>query len=65
MRNIKLVSIIVALLTLLVGCKENINTSSRYVFKEHTIADYLSSHEQYSEYCDLLKTTPFTNTCAN
>ena len=61
MRNIKLVSIIVALLTLLVGCKENIDTSSRYVFKEHTIADYLSSHEQYSEYCDLLKTTPVSN----
>ena len=36
------------------GCKENIDTSSRYVFKEETITSYLSKHEQYSEYYRLL-----------
>ena len=36
------------------GCTENIDTSSRYVFKEETITSYLSKHEQYSEYYRLL-----------
>ncbi len=44
--------------TLFIGCKEDINESSRYVFKEKTITDYLKSHEQYSEYCELLKIVP-------
>ena len=38
----------------LVGCKEEIDTSARYVFKEPTIMSYLAQHEQYSQYCDLL-----------
>lgn len=36
------------------SCKEDIDTSSRYVFREETITSYLSKHEQYSEYFRLL-----------
>lgn len=43
-------------LTVLFSCKEHIDTSDRYVFKERTIASYLSEHEQFSEYVKLLKT---------
>ena len=43
-------------LTVLFSCKEHIDTSNRYVFKERTIASYLSEHEQFSEYVKLLKT---------
>lgn len=39
---------------LLSACTEQIDTSSRYVFKEETITSYLSKHEQYSEYLRLL-----------
>jgi hypothetical protein len=38
----------------LAGCSENIETSSRYVFKEETITSYLNKHDQYSEYSRLL-----------
>ena len=43
------------LLALLFSCKENIDTSNRYVFRERTIASYLTSHEQFSDYVKLLK----------
>lgn len=36
------------------GCKEDIDTSARYVFTDETIISYLSKHEQYSEYLRLL-----------
>lgn len=36
------------------GCKENIDTSSRYVFTESTILSYLESHDAYSSYVTLL-----------
>ena len=42
-------------LTVLFSCKEHIDTSDRYVFKERTIASYLSEHAQFSEYVKLLK----------
>ena len=38
----------------LIGCKEDIDESARYVFKEKTISDYLKNHEEYSEYVRLL-----------
>lgn len=39
-----------------VSCTEDIDTSSRYVFKDHTVVSYLEAHsEDYSEYVDLLK----------
>ena len=39
---------------LLVGCKEQVDTSSRYVFEMETIAPYLLKHDDYSEYARLL-----------
>ncbi len=41
-----------------VGCKENVDTSARYVFKENTVISYLEKHEAYSTYVDLLKKVP-------
>lgn len=37
------------------SCKESIDTSSRYVFKEETVMSYLEKHEAYSSYVELLK----------
>lgn len=36
------------------GCKEEIDTSARYVFKYDTILSYLEKHEAYSSYVDLM-----------
>lgn len=52
---------ILLLATLAVGfstqsCTEEIDTSSRYTFKEETVGSYLEKHEQYSEYVKLLYT---------
>ena len=44
----------IAAITFMVSCTEDVDTSSRYVFKEETIASYLEKHEQYSEYLRLL-----------
>ena len=50
---------IAAVLSLvLVGCKEEIDTSSRYVFIEKTITEYLESKDYYSEYTRLLGEMP-------
>lgn len=44
------------LMAFLVSCQESIDTSARYVFKEHTVISYLEAHDDvYSEYLDLLK----------
>lgn len=40
------------------SCSESVDVSARYVFKEEIIAGYLQKHEQYSEYCKLLKQVP-------
>ena len=37
------------------SCKENIDTSARYVFTEETILSYLEKHPTYSEYVDILR----------
>lgn len=37
------------------NCKENIDTSARYVFKEETILSYLEKHPTYSSYVDILR----------
>ena len=42
------------------GCTENIDTSARYVFTSDCVMTYLEKHEAYSEYVDLLKTTPIS-----
>ena len=43
-------------LCLMQSCKENIDMSDRYTFKDYTIASYLTEHDTtYSEYIKLLK----------
>ena len=49
---------VVVLALILTGCSEQVDTSARYVFKEEIVAGYLEKHEQYSEYCKLLKQVP-------
>lgn len=56
----KYLMLFVAALLVLASCKEKIDTSSRYVFKEYTIASYLESHEDYSQYVELLKNVPMS-----
>ena len=56
--KIKSIHILVGFIFILYSCKENIDTSGRYVFKENTIASYLEKHPQYSEYYSLLGKTP-------
>jgi len=42
----------------LISCKEEIDTSARYVFKYDTVLSYLEKHEVYSSYVDLIKKVP-------
>ena len=58
--NVFYTSIIALFALCLIGCTEDIDESARYVFKEKTITDYLSSHEEYTEYCKLLKAVPLS-----
>lgn len=51
----KLLFSLITSLFVICACTENIDTSSRYVFKYHTIASYLESQPVYSEYVSLLK----------
>jgi uncharacterized surface protein with fasciclin (FAS1) repeats len=54
-----------ALLVLLSACTESIDTTSRYVFTDHTVVSYLEAHDDYSQYVDLLKkvhVSPISNT---
>ena len=57
----KLLSIVCLLSVFLVACHEDIDTSARYVFKERTIAGYLDSHSQFSEYVRLMKEQPVSD----
>ena len=44
-----------ALVLLLSGCHEKVDTSARYVFKDNTVITYLEKYsEQYSSYLDIL-----------
>ena len=52
-RLIQVFGLILAVL-LFYGCSEEVDTSSRYVFKYETILSYLQKHEAYSEYASLL-----------
>lgn len=45
-------------LLMLCACSEQVDTSSRYVFKFHTIATYLESQPVYSQYVEVLKKVP-------
>ena len=53
-RQMKKIFAVAAMLIALVGCTEQIDISSRYVFEGKTIAQYLESKEYYSEYVRLL-----------
>ncbi|MBO4642079.1 MAG: hypothetical protein J5661_04395 [Bacteroidaceae bacterium] len=44
----------VLLASAMISCTEEVDTSARYVFKDETVYSYLSKHEDYSEYVDLL-----------
>ena len=46
---------------LFVGCSESIDTSSRYVFKDKTIVQYLEDKDYYSEYVRLLGSVPVSS----
>ena len=54
----KLFFSLTALLLMVCSCSEQVDTSSRYVFKYHTIARYLESQPVYSQYVDILKKVP-------
>ena len=56
----KRLALLVAAAGVLQGCKENIDTADRYVFKEETITSYLAKHDIYSEYYDLLGRVPIS-----
>lgn len=52
----------IATTLLLAGCKEEVDTSSRYVYRENTIIEYLKKHpESYSTYTDLLYKVPVSD----
>jgi len=59
--NLKLTLLTILLGGLFMGCKESIDTSSRYVFKDQTIMDYLQKHDKYSEYVRLLSKIPVSS----
>ena len=47
--------VFLALNSLFIACTEEVDTTSRYVFKENTILDYLKKHpDTYSQYVQLL-----------
>lgn len=52
----KLLSIFILLMCILtiLGCKEHVDTSSRYVFRTHTAYSFLAGQEKYSEFVNLL-----------
>lgn len=55
-------TLILALAVLsLMGCKESIDTSSRYVFDKETITSYLQHHDEYTQYVELLGQTPISS----
>ena len=54
MRKLTLFFGLIVALLLMYGCSEEVDTSSRYVFKYETILTYLQKHEAYSEYAKLL-----------
>lgn len=53
MRRTHLTIILISVLSLW-GCKEEVDVSNRYVFRDHTVYSYLQNHEQFSEFADIL-----------
>jgi len=57
--NCKLLTLLATAVLLVIGCSEEVDESNRYVFKDQTIISYMEKHaDTYSEYLDVLKTTP-------
>ncbi len=54
----KLILSLTALIFIICSCTEDIDTSARYVFTEHTVASYLEAHPDYSQYLELTKVVP-------
>lgn len=54
----KLILTLSALCIIFCSCTEQIDTSARYVFNEYTVASYLESHAEYSQYLALMKQVP-------
>ena len=57
----KLFFSLTALLLMVCSCSEQVDPSSRYVFKYHTVASYLESKPEYSQYVELLKQVPINS----
>ncbi len=47
-------------LLVIYACKEEIDTSARYVFKYDTVMSYLRKHQAYDEYVKLLDVVPIS-----
>ena len=61
MKKYNLFGILVTAVMMVVGCSEQVDVSSRYVFKEETLVSYMEKHaDAYSEYLDVLKNTPIS-----
>lgn len=45
----------------MISCREDIDMSNRYVFKDYTITSYLQSHEEYTEYLNLINSVPISS----
>lgn len=46
--------LLLSCIILFTACKEEVDTSARYVFKDYTVYSYLSTFPQYSEYASIL-----------
>ena len=57
----KTILTLTALLFIICSCKEEIDTSARYVFSEYTVASYLEAHKDYSQYLELTKVVPVSS----
>lgn len=51
--------------SILVGCKEEIDTSARFTLKEYTVLSYLESDSIYSEYVKLIHQVPVSSQSAS
>ena len=54
----KLILSLTTFLLVICSCTEDIDTSARYVFTEYTVASYLETHPDYSQYVELTKLVP-------
>ena len=61
----KFIPCIIAALAFLLSCKEEIDSSARYVFIEQTVLSYLEKHDSYSEYVKLLQQVPVSTRSAS